>query len=381
MPSQDRQKQNCNPLFRSRQPVSLLTKYILRLFVKNFLTIALSFIAIYLLIDFFEKIDNFMEKGKSMGLVAKFFLLNIPFILEQMGPVCILLGGVVTLGILNHSNELIALKACGIPLKKITRPIIGAALVFTLFLLSLSQFVLPRTIATTNHIWNEEVKGRVPLGIYRNGRYYYHGHDGGFYSFARPDPKKDHFLYFSYATWDSEYRLTSLIAAKQAVWKDGIWTLYEGQVETAVKGDDYHTEIFSVRDFGFPEKPADFFVPEYRALELSLIGLYREALRQDSPEEAQKAWAEFYGRISYTLLGLPLLLLGLPLLLLIYRKWGRDLSLAIPVSCGLAFGCWGVWATLQSLAKAGYLNPLAAAVSIHLLMGLAGIILLIREDT
>jgi len=76
----------------------------------------------------FEKIDNFMEKGKSMGLVLKFFLLNIPFILEQMGPVCILLAGVVTLGILNHSNELVALKACGIPLKKITGPIIAAGI-------------------------------------------------------------------------------------------------------------------------------------------------------------------------------------------------------------------------------------------------------------
>ena len=79
-------------------------------------------------------------------------------------------------------------------------------------------------------------------------------------------------------------------------------------------------------------------------------------------------------------LGLPLLLLGLPLLLLVYRKWGRDLSLAIPVSCGMAFACWGVWATLQSLAKASYLNPLTAAVSVHLVMGIAGFLLLLRED-
>jgi lipopolysaccharide export system permease protein len=67
-------------------------------------------------------------------------------------------------------------------------------------------------------------------------------------------------------------------------------------------------------------------------------------------------------------------------LLLVYRKWGRDLSLAIPVSCGMAFACWGVWATLQSLAKASYLNPLTAAVSVHVVMGIAGLLLLVRED-
>lgn len=339
-----------------------------------------SFVAIYILIDFFEKIDNFMEKGKTMGLVVRFFFLNIPFILEQMGPVCILLAGVITLGILNHSNELIALKACGIPLKKILAPIIAAGLAFTLLFLAMSQFVLPKTVSVTNRIWNKEVKGKVALGIYRNGRFYYRGQEG-FYSFARPDLKRDDFLFFSYASWNQDYQLNSLIAAERALWQKGVWTLYRGQIQTSIEKKHYVTEIFKERVFHFPEKPADFFVPEYYTMELSLTGLYQEALRKQSPEDKNRAWAEFYGRISYTMLGLPLLLLGLPLLLLVYRAWGRDLSLAIPVSCGMAFACWGAWGTLQSLAKASYINPLLAASSIHVVVGLLGIVLLLREDS
>jgi lipopolysaccharide export system permease protein len=360
--------------------VNLLNRYILLQFGKNIVTLMTGFIAIYLLIDFFEKIDNFMEKGKSMALVMKFFMLNIPFILEQMGPVCILLAGVVTLGILNHSNELIALKACGIPLKKITTPIIAAGVAVTLLQLAMSQFVLPKTVSQTNRIWNKEVKGRVPLGIYRNGRYYYHGMDG-FYSFARPDYRKNEFLFFSYASWDDQYRLSSLIAAKRATWQNGIWTLYDGQVQTAMPGDQFLNEVFNRRDFGFREKPADFFVSQYRSMELSLVGLYLETLRDQSPDETNVARANFYGRISYILLGLPLLLLGLPLLLMVYRKWGRDLSLAIPVSCGMAFVCWGVWGALQSLAKAGYMHPLFAALVVHMIVGSLGIFLLLREDS
>lgn len=360
--------------------MNLLNRYILHQFVKNILMIALSFVAIYLLIDFFEKIDDFTEKGKSMGLVLRFFILNIPFILEQMGPVCILLAGVVTLGVLNHSNELIALKACGIPLKKIIRPIIAAGLAVTLLQLTASQFLLPKTVAITDEIWNKEVKGRVPLGIYRNGRYYYRGVDG-FYSFARPDPHKNDFRFFSYASWDSDYHLNSLIAAQRAEWQDGIWTLYEGQLQTAIPGNKFLTEVFTRRDFGFFDKPEDFFVSRNRSRELSLTGLYRDALHKRSPDEANAAWTEFYGRISYILLGFPLLLLGLPLLLMVFRKWGRDLSLAVPVSCGMAFACWGIWGTLQSLAKAGYMNSLFAATVIHLLIGSFGLFLLYREDT
>ena len=340
----------------------------------------MGFIAIYLLIDFFEKIDNFMEKGKSMGLVLEFFLLNIPFVLEQMGPVCLLLAGVVTLGILNHSNELIALKACGIPLRKITGPIIAAGIVTTLLQLSMSQFILPKTVAKTNEIWNKEVKGRVPLGIYRNGRYYYRGEDS-FYSFARPDPHKNDFLFFSYGSWDSEFKLDTLIASEQAFWKNGVWTLHNGQVQIPSENQEFETSIFGQRSFSFPERPEDFFIPQYRSKELSIVGLYRDALHKKSPEDKALAWSEFYSRVSYISLGLPLLILGLPLLLMVYRKWGRDLSLAVPVSCGMAFVCWGVWGALQSLARAGYMNSLFAAVAIHIVVGALGLVLLYREDT
>ncbi|MCL1979643.1 MAG: LptF/LptG family permease, partial [Proteobacteria bacterium] len=64
----------------------LLHRYILAHFFRNLGLILASFISIYLLIDFFEKIDDFIEKGKSFGLIAKFFLLNIPFIIDMMSP-------------------------------------------------------------------------------------------------------------------------------------------------------------------------------------------------------------------------------------------------------------------------------------------------------
>jgi len=363
-----------------KTPVILLYRYILYNFIRNLGMILACFISLYLLIDFFEKIDNFSEKGKSFSLIAQFFLYNIPFIIDMMSPVCILLAGVVTLGVLNHSNELIALKACGIPLKKITYPIVGAAMVSVLLFLAMAQLVLPTTIATTNLIWNKEVKGKVPLGIYRGGRYYYRGEEG-FYSFARPDPQKNVFNNFSYTGWNEAYGMNKLIAAKTTLWNQGVWTLQDGQVQEAAGAARFTSQVFKVRTFNFPETPSDFFVPPDHEMELSLVELYKETKHTKSEDERNKAWANFYGRISYTLLGLPLLLLGLPLLLLVYRKWGRDLSLAIPASCGMAFVCWGVYTALQSLAKANYLNPLAAAFSVHLAVGCLGLLLLLREDS
>jgi lipopolysaccharide export system permease protein len=360
-------------------PMLLLSRYILVQFIRNLGMITASFITLYLLIDFFEKIDNFMEKGKSLSLVASFFLANIPYVIDLMSPVCILLAGVVTLGILNHSNELIALKACGIPLKKIIYPIIGAAMACIVLLLAMAQWILPVTISTTNHIWNKEVKGKLPLGIYRNGRYYYHGAQG-FYSFSRPDPQKNEFRHFSYTVWSSEYSTQLLIAANTAIWSDGTWTLHDGQLQRSDEAGQLRTEMFTSRVFGFPEVPDDFFVPAYRSMELSLAQLYQETQRARTDEEQARAWSMLYGKISYIFLGLPLLLLGLPLVLIVYRNWGRDLSLAIPVSCAMAFACWGGYTILQSLAQAGYIPPLAAALSVHVAVGGLGLFLLAREE-
>ncbi len=359
--------------------MTLLNRYIFKSFVKNLSILMASFIAIYVLIDFFEKIDNFSEQGKPIGLVLKFFLLNIPFVMDQMSPVCILLAGVVTLGLLNNSNELIALKAGGIPLYTIAKPIIFAGVVVSLLFLAMSQFILPVTFAETNKIWIEDVQGKVPLGIYRNGRYYYKGQDG-FYSFGRVHNDAEKFMRFSYSTWNDKYELTSLIAAKGAYWGESIWNLLKGQHQIRSDQDSFHTEVFENRPVGLPEEPSNFFMPEYHALEQSLLALYKEAKRDQDPNDSNKAWTNFYGRISYTFLGLPLMLLGLPLLLMVYRKWGRDLSIAIPVSCGLAFVCWGGWSTLQSLARASYLNPLAASVSVQIFICLVAAVLLYRED-
>jgi lipopolysaccharide export system permease protein len=340
--------------------------------------VAAAFIAIYILVDFFEKIDNFMEAGKSFSLIIKFFILNIPFIVDMLGPVLILLAGVISLGVLSHNNELTAMMAGGIHLRTIINPILIGAILFTMLFLAMAQWLLPQTISATNTIWYEEVKGMVPLGIYRNGRYYYKGQEG-FYSFARPYPDKNIFFNFSYSSWDDAHQLQSLITSETAAWDEKGWHLANGQIQNKINPDDYQTRLFVSQTFAFPESPQFFFVPKYQSAELSLTEMFQAMHKQDTKAERVVAETNFYSRLSYTLLGIPLLFLGLPVLLLSYKKWGKDLSVAIPASCGIAFVAWGLWGALQSLAKVGYLSPLLAAMLIHIIFGVTGFIVLHRQ--
>ena len=47
--------------------MNLLNRYLLSQFVKYFFTVNAGFAAIYLLVDFFEKIDDFNAAGKPLS--------------------------------------------------------------------------------------------------------------------------------------------------------------------------------------------------------------------------------------------------------------------------------------------------------------------------
>ena len=181
--------------------MKLLDRYLLQIFSKNLVLILATFTAVYLLVEFFESMDSFIETQQPLSITLIYFLAKIPFIIEQLMPISLLLAGVITLGILNHHTELIALKAAGIHTTRIVRPLILGGLLFTGLSLAMSQWLLPVTVSITNKIWYEEVKKGMPKGLtIRKGRFYYRG-EQGFYSFERPVLTADNFSNFCYATW------------------------------------------------------------------------------------------------------------------------------------------------------------------------------------
>lgn len=357
--------------------MKLLDRYLIGQFSKNLLLVLGSLVAIYLLVDFFERVDNFLEAKKPVGLAVKYLFLKVPLMYEQLIPVCILLAGIVTLGILNHQRELMALKAGGICVTRIIRPLFVASAIFTLITIALSQWVLPATISATNRIWYEEVNREMPRGITREGRTYFRGEDGIF-TFIRPDMEKDIFNDFTFASWDADHNLKLLLTASSATWKDGTWFFENGQTKERDAAGNFQITVFTTMSQEFTEKPADFFLPPYKQQEKTLAELGKGAWSGTFTRTADLI--EFHKRLSYIFLGFPLLLLGIPVLLAMHKTRGRDLALAIPVSCGLAFTAWGFWSATQSMANAAYLPPAIASWSIHILATVIGVFLIRRHN-
>ena len=96
--------------------MSLLFRYL----TKNNAMILLPTLAVgiglYVLTDLFERLDNFIEAGLSVGMVLTYFVVKMPLVISQILPVIFLLSTVIQLCIMARSRELTALQAGGISL-------------------------------------------------------------------------------------------------------------------------------------------------------------------------------------------------------------------------------------------------------------------------
>ena len=335
-------------------------------------------ISIYLLIDFVEKIDNFVEAGKSVTMTVRYLLLKIPLIIDQLLPVCLLLAGVITIGIMNQDRELMALESGGISIKRIIAPIIFATIFFTTLALMAGEWIVPSTIRETNRIWHEEVNRSEQQGVVRNGMVFYKG-ERGIYSFRRSPKNNTRFKRFNYTEWNRDYELKFQITARVAAWQDGIWKFNDGQLKTLNPGNNYQINNFSSYEMLLPDRPDEFFIPSYKEEESSLSDHLLTMIREQG-QERSTAWQYLNRRLSYILLGIPLVLLGLPVLLVANRRWRYDLSLAIPLSCLLAFISWGWWSTSQSMITAYRLSPFLISWSVHLLTGAIGLLMIKKQN-
>ncbi len=125
-------------------------------------------IGIYLLIDIFDRINNFLHAGVPTGVMATYFAAKIPLIVSQILPMVFLLSMVIQLGILAHTRELLALQAGGQSTWRVASFFLVYALLFSLVQLGFSEYLGVKGLQITSRIWKEDVRDSGSYDLVRN---------------------------------------------------------------------------------------------------------------------------------------------------------------------------------------------------------------------
>ena len=115
--------------------MSILTKYILKKYLLNFIIVLISLELFFVGIDFLQ---NFKNLPESANLQLLYILYNGFFTLTLALPLSIVFGWVITLVIFIKNNEFVAFNALGSTRKEIFRPVINISM-FLLTILILLQ--------------------------------------------------------------------------------------------------------------------------------------------------------------------------------------------------------------------------------------------------
>jgi lipopolysaccharide export system permease protein len=140
--------------------MNLLTRYILRQNLYLLLLVCGIGLGIYIFIDLFDRLDDFLEAGVGLSSVGAYFLYRSPFILAQIFPAVFLIALMVQLGLMLRSRELLALEACSVSPGAVARSVLWYALA-----LCAAQLLFSEVLGVSGHkaaerIWNEEVRNR-----------------------------------------------------------------------------------------------------------------------------------------------------------------------------------------------------------------------------
>lgn len=104
--------------------IKKLDLFIIKTFATNLVGTFFICLFIFIMQLLWRWIDDFVDKGLDFSVLAKFFMLGSITLVSQALPLAILLASLMTFGNFGEKLELLAMKAAGIPLFRIMRPLI-----------------------------------------------------------------------------------------------------------------------------------------------------------------------------------------------------------------------------------------------------------------
>ena len=296
--------------------MKILSRYLLRQHVLPFVFALSALTSFELLRQIARKLGELLGKGLPWTVTVEFFALTIPFLIAITLSMSVLVAVLYTISRMAGDHELTAMRAGGVSLAQVMRPLLLAATVVALTSFVFGDQILPRTnhrlrslmtdifrtkptFSLSEHVINEVRKGKVSLRAARIDQATYLMRDVTLYNTEDNDQPR-----IIYA--DSGY---VAFAPNQ---EDLHLTLYDGAIHEFHRTDPkmfqqtaFHTQIVLVRGVGseFVRRETDDYRGDREMGVCQLEEVVRSA-RHDARVAEERAWVVEQGALR-SLVGLP----------------------------------------------------------------------------
>lgn len=351
--------------------MSVISRYVVTSYVKIIGSCLASFTAIYLVIDFLEKIGRFTRAHGKFHHILLFFLYKTPEIANQVTPLAVLMATLLTLGMLARHSEITAMRGCGISTARITAPILVSALIISLSSLLLAELIIPASFARMKYVQQVLIDKKNPNTFFRQQNIWYR-QDNTLLQARTFNPASRTLKGVTLWRLASGMKPTRRIEADAGVFTEGGWLLKNVVIRELGDGAVETTESREELPVQLNLKIADLKVLEKEAGSMGIFALrsYCNKLRKQGYDNTRYL-AQFHSRISLPFASLVMAFLGIPFAL----RGGRTSGIAVGIGVSLAIGFayFAANAVLLSFGQAGVLPPLVAAWAANLIFAAGGV--------
>jgi len=359
-------------------PISVLSRYLFGEFWTLFSLILLAFTGLYVVIDLFDRLSFFLRNDASAGSTVRYLAFKIPLILTQMVPPAVLTAVLLSLGVMARRNELTALRASGVSIYRIGRPLLVAAGAISLVMLAWGETIVPLTMQRQQEVTQFEIRHEAPRTILGDHATWYHGSEG-FYHIDFID--RDRKTLYGVAIYhvDDNFDLTHTVEINEARWADDHWEV-QGAVERHITPThDVEVTPVSGENLLARESPEDFLQVSREPEELSYVELRgRIDAMSRKGIDASSYLVDLQLKLAIPFMSFVLAALGIP----IAARPRRHSSVAITLVIGIVVGFF-YWLTLGfgvSLGHTGAIPPIAAAWAANIICLLAATFLFLSVE-
>jgi len=359
--------------------LKIIDRYIIREFTKLFTIICIAFIALYLIVDFFEKIRMFLSNHASIAQMASYFICSIPMIISLVLPSAVLLATLMAYGSFSKHNEITAMKANGISLYRISLPALIFAAVLAVFLFYFSELITPASIQKTENIIKIEVQKQQALGFFKQNEIWYRS-GNAIYNFKMFDVNKDTLRGVTINYLNPDFTLNMRIDAKSAEWNDDHWIFHNLLITTFNSNNIPVLERSEEKIINITEKPNNFKIIQKDAEKMGYFELRKYVKKiQDEGYDVTRYLVDLQGKIAFPLVTIILVFIGVFFSLRSERSGGVMQSVGIGIFIGFSY--WIVHAFSMSLGRSGTLSPFIAAWLANILFTSAALVLFHKART
>ncbi len=352
--------------------LTLLDRYLFKKLVLFLGLIAASILLLDWIIEL-RGLSEFLRSGDDWRLLGKYLLNQSPAILSLLLPMTVLLTTLVTFGVLERGNEILAMKASGISLYRLSVPALVLALLAGGALWVMGESLVPsasrkaqRTKDRLKNFASRNVASTMDVWIFAPDR-------KALFHYNHRDLEKNRFQGFSQYTLDSErFRVRSRFFAKRVKFLDDSeitfkrgweWTQSEEGGTTFRDLEDGKMELSLSEDYFAmpPLREGQYF--SSRELKELITNLRQKGY----PTYAQQV--DLYRKDVDAAAPLILLLAGLPFAFATGRK-GSLFGIAVALAVTIAYYILG--ALFHAAGQMQWLDPALAAWAPSVLLGLTG---------